>query len=92
MRGMDGRRWSACLHSHRTACQYLHPSLLSSITPPPALTGRQPAMLRRLHAGRLPTIARNVLTAVFLFDPATPAALEIGSMAHQLEQQASCGS
>ena len=40
-------------------------------------------------AGRLPTIARNVLTAIFLFDPATPAALEIGAVAHQLEQQAS---
>lgn len=39
-------------------------------------------------AGRLPTIARNVLTAIFLFDPAAPAALEIGSVAHQLEQQA----
>lgn len=38
-------------------------------------------------AGRLPSIARNVLTAVFMFDPASPAALEMGAVAYQMENQ-----
>jgi hypothetical protein len=36
----------------------------------------------------MPAIARNVLNAIYAFDPATPAALDIGALAYQLEQQA----
>ena len=38
-------------------------------------------------AGRLPSIGRNVLTAIYAFDPASPAALDIGALAHQIDQQ-----
>lgn len=38
-------------------------------------------------AGRLPTVRRNVLTAVYLFDPASPAALDIGALARQADLQ-----
>ncbi|EFN52002.1 hypothetical protein CHLNCDRAFT_59065 [Chlorella variabilis] len=45
-------------------------------------------LLMPMYPGRLPTVARNVLNAVYAFDPASPAALDIGALLHQLQQQA----
>ncbi len=45
------------------------------------------SLLMPMYPGRLPTVARNILNAVFAFDPASPAALEIGALLHQLQLQ-----
>lgn len=45
------------------------------------------SLLMPMFPGRLPSIRRNVLTAVFLFDPASPAALDIATVVRQADQQ-----
>lgn len=39
------------------------------------------------RAGRLPAVRRNILTAIYLFNPASPAALDIGTLARQADLQ-----
>ena len=50
---------------------------MTAARPPPLLT---PTPL----PGRLPQIGRNVLNAIYVFDPASPAALDIGVAVHQV--------
>lgn len=40
-----------------------------------------------MRAGRLPQIGRNVLTAIYAFDPGSPAALDIGRTVAQMHAQ-----
>ncbi|KAL4857496.1 UDP-glucose:glycoprotein glucosyltransferase [Chlorella vulgaris] len=45
------------------------------------------SLLMPMYPGRLPQIARNVLTAIYAFDPSSPAALDIGTLLHTLDLQ-----
>ncbi|KAL4422940.1 hypothetical protein ABPG75_009137 [Micractinium tetrahymenae] len=45
------------------------------------------SLLMPMFPGRLPMVRRNILTAVYLFDPASPAALDIGALARQVDLQ-----
>ena len=56
--------------------------------PPPPLSPLPPRLPPFCPpAGRLPSIRRNVLQAVYLFDPASPAALDICALVFQIELQ-----